>query len=348
MSNIHFLTELLKEKIPDSSEIELHLFEFCNLRCHFCGQDHGDKTGMDQIQSKIPRIMEFIQKNRKNSHIINIMGGEIFNDEIPDALFSEYFKMAEAIHIQAKNGGHHVHFNWVTNLVYEKHQRVRSFLQQLRSVGIETQLSTSYDFAGRKNKTWISELFKKNILEFKDDIYTVGFVLTKPAIEFLITGHDEYFEFLYQNYPLYFDYYVPENGASVLMPTDDDLLNAYRFIAKNYPRVSPVQELLKNQKNRMTCYSLNKLTLLPDNREVKCRYLHYKDSDFKTPIDYSTNDGIIQTFLEENQCLSCEYFSKCQFRCFVQADWSKRQKATRCIFKTFFQERDQGQYGTHY
>lgn len=342
MSNSNFVSYLLKDKVPDNSEIELHLFEFCNLRCHFCGQDHEDKTGMSEIDSKIPRILEFIQNNPKQRHMLNIMGGEIFNDEVDDKLFADYLNLAVKVDEFAKSLGHTAQFNWVTNLVFKKVERVQNLIRELRSRGIKTQISTSYDFSGRKNKTWISELFKQNILTFKDDVYTVGFVLTKPAIKFLLNEKDEYFEFLYQHYPLYFDFYVPENGANVLMPTDQDILDAYRFIAKNYPKVNPIRDLLENEQNKMTCYSLNKLTLLPDNREVKCRYLKYRAEDFKTPIDYGTNDSIILNFVEENQCLSCQFYSRCSFRCFVQADWSKRVKTETCIYKTFFQEVEAG------
>lgn len=338
MAEVSLLNQLLHAKAPDQSEIELHLFEFCNLKCYFCGQNHDDKTGMSLIADKIKPIQEFIEANHKKKHILNIMGGEIFNDKIQDSLFEEYFKLAVEVDRYAKKIGHECHFNWVTNLVYTKHERVRDFLTRLRNEGISTKLSTSYDFTGRKNKTWISDLFQKNIEIFREDIYTVGFVLTKPAIQFMMTEKDEYFEHLYKHYPLYFDFYVPEAGAAVLMPSDDEILEAYRFVAKNYPKVSPVKELLENENNKMTCYSLNKLTLLPDNREVKCRYLTYKDGDFKNPVDYKTNDNIIMSFLEENQCLSCEYYSKCGFRCFVQADWAKRKSASTCIFKTFFKE----------
>lgn len=339
MVDYSMVAQLLRSKLPDQSEIELHLFEFCNLKCYFCGQDHDDKSGMDLISAKIPRIQNFIKNNPQKNHILNIMGGEIFNDQIEDHLFEEYCKLAIDVNEYAKSIGHNCHFNWVTNLVFKKRDRVINFLDKLKARGISTKLSTSYDFTGRKNKTWIEDLFKANIDYFIKDIYTVGFVLSKPAIQFLLYDHDEYFDYLYKNFPLYFDFYVPEAGAKQLMPSDEDLLMAYRFIAATYPKVSPVKELLENSVNKMTCYSLNKLTLLPDNKEVKCRYLKYKDDDFQNPVDYMSNDNIIYSYIEENQCLSCLHYDRCSFRCFVQADWAKREKATSCVFKTFFDEK---------
>lgn len=334
----NYLSLLLDRKLPDSSEIELHLFELCNLRCHFCGQDHEDKTGFNLILDKIKPVQDFIASNHKTRHILNIMGGEVFNDALPDSMLEDYIKLAVEINAFAKNLGHHCVFNWVTNLIFEKSHRIRSFILKLESLGIETNISTSYDFAGRKNSLWNLETFKTNLEMFKDRVFTVGFVLTKTSINHLTTKGDLFFDYLYQNYPLYFDYYVPENGANVLMPSDKDILDVYLYIAKNYPKISPVKDLLENTENKMTCYSLNKLTLLPDGREVKCRYLNYTPEQFNSPIDYKSNENIIEAHLEENQCLSCNWFERCSFRCFVQADWAKREKTEKCLFKTFFEE----------
>ncbi len=334
----NYLSKLLSNKLPDSSEIELHLFELCNLRCHFCGQDHEDKTGFDEILSKIAPVKEFISSNPKKSHILNIMGGEIFNDELPDTFFSDYLTLAREVDSHAKSLGHTCVFNWVSNLIFSKSDRVKKFLNDLESLNIISNISTSYDFAGRINSLWNKDLFKSNLELFKGRIFTVGFVLTKTSINHLLTKRDHFFDYLYDNYPLYFDYYVPENGANTLMPSDQEILNCYLFIAKNYPQISPVKDLLENDENKMTCYSLNKLTLLPNGREVKCRYMDYEHHQFNTPIDYLSNENIVEAHLEENQCMSCEWFYKCSFRCFVQADWAKRVKTETCMFKTFFKE----------
>ena len=338
MKNTSYLFEVLDRKIPDSSEIELHLFELCNLRCHFCGQDHDDKTGFDQILNKIPRIIEFIQNNPRKSHILNIMGGEIFSDEVPNYIIDHYSELAISIDKFAKSIGHNCTFNWVTNLIFKNDERILKFTQSLSDHGVDWNISTSYDFTGRKNSLWSLDLFEKNIELFKEKIFTVGFVLTKTSIKHLLSKEDKYFDYLYSKYPLYFDFYVPENGANLLMPSDRDILDTYLYIAKNYPLISPVKELLENEQNKMTCYSLNKLTLLPDGKEVKCRYLNYKEGQFNTPVDYQSNENIIEAHLEENECFSCEWYDRCGFRCFVQADWAKRERLPSCLFKTFFKE----------
>lgn len=332
--------------MPEASEIEIHFFELCNLRCQFCGQDHEAREGMDSILSKTDKVIEFISQNSCHSHILNLMGGELFSDELPDSIFNDYFAFAQKIYFAAKEQEHDIHINWVSNLIFKKSDRVSSFLQKLDQLGISTKISTSYDFAGRRNNLWSQDLFKKNLEIFKEKIYTVGFVLTKPAIDHLIHGSDEFFEYLYANYPLYFDFYVPENSARVLMPSDQEILESYLYIAKAYPNISPVKELVENEENKMTCYSLNKLTLLPSGREVKCRYMDYTPGVFKNPVDYLSNDNIIESFIEENQCLTCPWFSRCSFRCFVQADWKAREKNEECLFKTFFNTIEETPVGT--
>lgn len=340
MTHDELLNKILGDKVPDSAEIELHFFEFCNLSCAFCGQDHASKVGMDTILSKIEPVCSFITTNQKNHHIVNMMGGELFNDDVPDAIFGDYLEFAYAVHSHARSVGKQCHFNWVTNLVFKNRERVSALIASLRNLGVSTKLSTSYDFAGRPLSEAKKTTFHQNLEWFNQKhpniIYTIGFVLTKQAIKRILTSRDEEFEYLYDHFPLYFDYYVPEKLSQHMIPSDREHLEAFLFIAKHYPKVAPVSDWINHEFNQMTCYSLNKLTLLPDGREVKCRYLKYDEADFNTPIDYSSNANIIQNHLDKYGCLTCEHYDRCSFRCFVQADWSNRERMDVCLYKTFF------------
>ncbi len=199
---MNYLNELLKDKLPDSTEIEIHLFEFCNLSCSFCGQDHDSTVGMDKasIVEKANQINKFILNSPKDSHIINIMGGEIFNDEIDDSMFELYHLFHSLIYKP------NIRFNWVTNLIFSKYERVRSFIDSHDN----SFVSTSYDFSGRGLNAGRILLFESNIRLFKDKITVIGFVLTKNAIKKLMMQTDTFFEYLYSNYHIYFDYYVPD------------------------------------------------------------------------------------------------------------------------------------------
>ena len=337
--NNDFLNNLLIKKRNENTEIEIHLFEYCNLACRFCGQDHNSKVGFDTIVYKSNDVIDFISRSPMSDHILNIMGGEVFNDLIPDELFNDYIEFATRIIDYCNANNQRITINWVTNLIYKKTDRVLNLLEKLGSMGQEVNLSTSYDFEGRGYAKMVNSLFAKNLELFSDYIYTIGFVLTSPSIKNLLKDDDPFFKILYKKHTLYFDYYVPEEtNCDVLMPSDQELLDAFLFTAKNYPNVFPVSDWMKNETNKMTCYSLNKLTVLPDGKHVTCRYLSYKKGSFENEVNYTSNANIIESYINKNECLSCMWYDRCSFRCFVQADWVKRDRLDECLYKTFFNE----------
>lgn len=329
------LNQLLASKVQDSSEIEHHLFEKCNLNCSFCGQDHDSEEGMDTILEKAHQTVAFMATSPLRSHTVNVMGGEIFNDLIPESVFEDYYTFYRIINDYAAANDLTVRINFVTNLIFGKNlTHVKHLLGRCND---NAWISTSYDFAGRGLDLNRMMQFKRNLAELKPYIGVVGFVLAKPSIRKLIADKDKFFkDELYANFPLYFDWYVPENSADKMMPSEQEMLDALLFVADKYPQIEPVKSLLENEENKMTCFSLNKTTILPDGREVKCRYMEYEAEQFLTPIDYSTNSGIINAHLERNECFSCEWFNRCQFRCFVQSDWAGLERLPTCMFKTFF------------
>lgn len=337
MNQEGFLQNVLASKLPESSEIEHHLFEFCNLNCSFCGQDHKSTVGMDSIVDKAHQTVDFIMRSPLKMHTINVMGGEIFNDGIGVDVFLQYFEFYEIIRKACADLKVDFQINWVTNLVFKENREMVDLL--LEKTAMHSRISTSYDFAGRGLNLNKKMLFEYNLLYYKKYIGVVGFVLTAPAIRKLIANKDRFFrDILYGNYPLYFDWYVPEKTAEKMMPSEQETLDGLLFIAENYPEVEPVKSLLQNKENKMTCYSLNKTTILPDGKEVKCRYMEYEPDQFQNPIDYSSNANIITAHIERHDCMSCEWYEKCQFRCFVNADWGKLERLPECLFKLFFEK----------
>ena len=331
-----YLKHVLKDKVPESTEIELHLFEFCNLNCSFCGQDHKSTEGMNTIVEKAEQVVAFMQQSGKTSHIVNIMGGEIFNDLVPDETFDSYWQFYNRINGWCLDNGHKVRFNWVTNLIFTKSQRVVDLITNMRGVSENAYISTSYDFAGRGFDINRSLQFDLNLKRFSPWITVVGFVMTKPAIKKILRGTDKYFLYLYENYPLYFDYYVPELSVDKMMPTEQEMLDCMLHISKNFPNINPIKDLLENERNKMTCYSMNKVTILPSGREVTCRYLDYEPIQFINKIDYNSNSNIIESHLDRNKCLGCKWFDRCSFRCFVQGDWAELNRLDDCLFRIFF------------
>ena len=52
---------IIERKRDPEQEYTLHLFEYCNLRCSFCWQDHENKIGIETITDKLISIEKFLK-----------------------------------------------------------------------------------------------------------------------------------------------------------------------------------------------------------------------------------------------------------------------------------------------
>ena len=143
----------LREKRDKQQEYTVHLFEFCNLTCSFCWQDHDNIVGIDTVLEKLVPIEKFLQKERNKRVVFNIMGGEIFADAIyDDKLNNDYIELAKGIVDLGKKYDIEVGLNWVSNLVTSKISLIEKLLVETRKLGVTSSLFTSFDPAGRFNK----------------------------------------------------------------------------------------------------------------------------------------------------------------------------------------------------
>lgn len=95
---------IIEKKRDPEQEYTLHLFEYCNLRCSFCWQDHENRVGLDSIIDKLEPIEKFLQTESRSSVVFNAMGGEIFAPEIFDEkLLQKYKDLAWGIRQLGKN-----------------------------------------------------------------------------------------------------------------------------------------------------------------------------------------------------------------------------------------------------
>ena len=78
------IQDIIKSKVPDYAEIEVFFFEQCNLRCIHCFQDHESTVGMskENILAKTDIIEDFFKRTTKTEVVLNIMGGELFQDNL--------------------------------------------------------------------------------------------------------------------------------------------------------------------------------------------------------------------------------------------------------------------------
>lgn len=329
------IQDLISKKVPDYAEIEIFFFEHCNLRCVHCFQNHTSTLGMDQklILDKVSLIEQFFQKTPKTDVTLNIMGGELFQDNLMEDYLPVYTSFINSVLDLSKKYNKVPQFNFVTNLLTTKQDIFLEWLDRH-----QLKLSVSYDLSGRFNVFQL-EQFKKNIEVYKNYINTICLVATRQNINLLLENKDDYFDYLYKNFTCYWDQLTP--GPTVptdLVPSEKQYLDFLIYLVDNYPRCTNLEAFVnKKNHNKMSCPSLNKLLIEADNTTSSCRIQHHKNSsDFISPPS-DTNDEIIEKWIEDKNCLTCEYFSRCPFSCFVRNDWSRLVRDFEgCIYKETF------------
>ena len=117
------IANILRNKVPDYAEVEVFFFEHCNLKCVHCFQDHSATVGMsrDSILSKATLISEFVRNAKKNHVVLNIMGGELFQDHLLSEFLPVYTEFIEIVSDAANQVNKTLRFNFVTNLLATNH-----------------------------------------------------------------------------------------------------------------------------------------------------------------------------------------------------------------------------------
>lgn len=329
--------DLLESKRPTIGEIELTLFENCNIDCDFCFHDKKSTVGIsyEEMLSKLPLVEDHLKKlsGRVSFVQINMVGGELFQDHWMEEKCDQFFDLMVEINTLAAKYNLPLQSVWVSNFLWKKKEVIGNLIQRLRDIGIPSSLIASYDLSGRP----MSNRYYTNLGAMKDYISTVNLVATKQAIQALLAGSDPFFDTLYTQFELYFDDFIPDKGSEWQLPSDTELLAFYKHLFNKYPEIHPIKGLIENERNEMHCLSLNKITIFPDNRTSNCRWHRYDQGDFNTEFDIHDNAGMMQRFMDENGCLGCQYFSRCGFRCYTQWDWKTREKDLGdCVMRAFF------------
>jgi len=335
---------ILESKRPNIAEVELTLFENCDINCSFCHHDKKSVVGLkaSEMLKKVDIIEQFFKDRRGTVEFmqINIVGGELFQDRLlEDDYIAFYFKIAEEIKILARRYDYNLHIVWVSNFLFSDYKKIQDFMSLLAFKKIKSSLIVSYDFSGRPtNKKYFD-----NIKFLAKYISSINIVATQPSIEDMMKCDDEFFEYLYKNFSIYIDDYIPDNIENDLTPKDSLMLKFYEFLFNTYPNIVNVSELVNNETNPMGCLSLNKITIFPDDSVSNCKWQRYKPEDFETykhmkAVEYQDNAPQMQRHLEHFNCLSCEFYNRCKFRCYTQWDYINEgiHDVKGCWINTFF------------
>jgi hypothetical protein len=325
--------DIIDSKVIDFAEIVVCLFEHCNLKCVFCPQDHSSIIGAskDEILSKVGPIIQWINDNNRSTYFkLHIMGGELFQDQWIDRGFIDIYKEFITQIRQQVHDSKTVIFNFVTNLLFENSELVYQFID-----GDICMLSASYDPAGRFSKIEF-ELFKQNIEKFKYKIKNIGCIMTSQNIEFIMKG-DEYFTYLYNNFSIDWDSYLPSTkAADYLIPKESKLLEFYKFLVDFYPNCINVLFFTENKpENKMSCTRGNSFTILPNNSNpAGC-----SGSVLLTkPKSNDLGSGVIlEKYFKKYNCFECEFFKRCPFTCFIKHEYSStKDDLDVCMYKETF------------
>jgi len=333
-------------KKNSSGELIVVLFELCNLTCQACFQDHNSVIGIDQVREKfdiIAHALDTLKGREKDTVLVNIMGGELFSDQLPDSIFDDYIFLINKLRVYAKEINLDIRISFPSNMIWSKKERIKSFLD-ISKVG----LNESYDPAGRFNKTTL-EQFKTNITEFKEYIQAVGVVMTKPSINKFMSNNAPYFDYIYENFELNFDHYTHSERAKVkpeiLMPKDTDFREFYKFMIDNYPRANPFCDTASPLQQPMSC--MRTMYVFPDSSFGSCGSVE----QIIKPIASVENRKVIKlvnisdsplektieaTWHKEYDCLSCEHLQRCSMGCFLNNHFYNTRTQEACWLKEVY------------
>lgn len=327
---------VVEKKRSKEAEFFVNLFEWCNLACPFCWQDHDKWDGVETIIDRAFDILKVVERDPRKHFIINLMGGELFADEVPDTVFDDYLTLVQEIQKGWKWPDKTFHINWVTNLIFENTHRVHMLMNWLDINGVKPSITTSFDFAGRFSSV-TKPLFEKNVYEFREQLGTVSVVLTKPNIEKFMRVRDPLFEKMYlDGFYFYFDYYSPEKNHAVMAPSDKTLQDGLIYLAQNYPETWPIKGWIRDDVNEMTCRG----SMIVDHTGYKgqCRSLLTGDmvKKLESKLDLNNNSSMEDTFVTKYNCIQCEFYQKCGMGCFLQHDFKGKEEMDECLYKGVF------------
>lgn len=323
---------VLAPKRGKVQEILVILFEKCNLKCTFCHQDHNSTVGMDNILDHAARLIATYPRDGK--YIINISGGELFLDDIPDEALAHYGELVRML----DEYFYDVAFTFVSNMIFTRVDRVLGLLTDLIGSGIDVTLATSYDPVGRFNGR-LKRRFESNVTLFQSLIRVVTTVMTNDTVAWFISGKsDPTFDSLYSKFNLYFDHYTPDKRNCTQIPTDSDIADFYITMANRYPNIQPLKGWLTATGSATTCRKT--VVTSPTGEISTCRALPKEDRDVGIISGEVQRVKSEDLFMDQYGCLTCKYYHRCGLRCFLAHEYSPHVEA-ECHYVRMFDHFEQ-------
>lgn len=334
--------EIIRPKLSRFAEIELTLFENCDVSCAFCGHEKTSKVGMSEaeLQAKIPIVRSFVEalsKDEVDSVHLHLVGGELLQDRLlSDGWYLEqYQKIILAFDQTCRDFGFSSQTFLVTNLLFRESARVARWLEEVGRVS-KVRLIVSYDSTGRP----ITDQYFQNLEHLKPFVSNVNMVGTNRTLRKLLKG-DPHFERIYQDFDIFMDDFLPDESTEGLIPSDELFLEFLERFVTEHPRLLPfgplASELDLGQWRDLQFATFNKCTILPNGQVTNYLWPRHRQKHFRFSLSHHDNSNFLAEFLMHHQCLSCEYFRICPLRCPVSWAWRKTEQGSACVNRAFFE-----------
>lgn len=333
---------LLSRKQSQIVEIEIHLFEDCNMSCAYCCQEHNESFGpkKEDFDRKVAIAQKHMLRMKGDNRrvAINLMGGELFQDKYGMDVYQLYLDTIKALRKHAMELYEQVEFGLTTNLTFTDRTGFDWLVEELKREKISVSFRTSFDLKGRNFPS--KKVYYENLERYKDIIRCISICLHSPNLKEIINGRDEELANLYnRGYTLNFDWYIPDlKFPHIFMPTDEQCMQGLRALFQRYPESYPVVEWKNNDINPIQCCSENRI-LIPANELVSnCVYMPHEETKYYNGVNRGTTYDKASTWMEHQGCLECEHYDRCGFYCYAAADYKDRKRMMTCFIKEVLSE----------
>lgn len=333
---------LLKRKQSKIVEVEIHLFEDCNMSCAYCCQEHNEAFGPSE--EAFARKIQIAEKHMRRmkpgneSIAINLMGGELFQDKYGREVYELYLNTIIKLNQIAASLYSEIEFGITSNMTFTERQNFEWLVEAIKKEGIKVSFRTSFDLKGRNFPS--KKVYYENIERYKDLIRCISVCLHAPNINEIINGRDAELANLYsRGFVLNFDWYIPDlKYPHIFMPTDEQCMKGLRALFQRYPESYPVAEWKNQDTNPIQCCSENRI-LIPANEIVSnCVYMPHEETKYYNGVNRGTTYDKASTWMEHQGCLGCEHYDRCGFYCYAAADYKDRKRMLTCFIKEVLSE----------
>lgn len=287
----HITNQCLKNNL----DIDITPYTQCNLNCPFC-EVSSMHSNYDPawFQWSIEALQHLIPNSNAKSISIAIAGGELMHDRLFDyQLWDQWFNELKSI---INDRPHKIAF--ITNLITHKIDQLIQ-LHQKYQFGI----GTSFDFEGRFTKQKQVDLFVNNLKKLTAAGIDVGIamIIDKPNIDAIKDEHhwlQPTFRWLYTNYNIGLEQYTDSNNLPHYCVTDDQVVEFYKFVLINYPKIKGLEKYFDSKSHWHNCSK--------DTIDIKPFHVNWSCCD--------KQHQFAKMFSKFN-CLTCDYLNRCAPTC---------------------------------